>query len=745
MPVAVALLSAAILACEVLLMRLFSITHWHHYAGMVISVALLGFGASGTVLALGRERLLRRPRRWFGLAAGGFLVTAPVGTALALRIPLHPFQIIWQWEYAGALVAIYGLLLLPFTCGALAIGLALAQARETGRVGRVYAANLVGSGLGAVLGLGLCYLPWPAGLSEFKPLFVARAMGRTETVATRAHPLGRMEVVQCPSFRAVPGLSLNYRGGFPRQDVMFVDGDGGSAVNRDPWTAPETEYLDWLPNAAAYQVRAAHRVLVLGAGGGADLQQALRAGARDVVGVELHPAVAGVARAAVPEATVIVAEARTFLRRAHPPFDVIQFSLSDSVAAGALSTANENFLLTVEALTDAVRRLTPDGMLSLTRRVRVPPRDTIRLFATAVAALERGGVTNPAAHVVLLRGWATGTVLVKRSPFTPAELDRLRAWAKTRLFDTDYFPGATSADVNQLNVLSAPGHFEAAQAILGPGRAAFYRAFPFNVRPTTDAQPFFSHFFRWRAVRYTLDKILNDRTRITEWGYLLLVVTLAQAVAASVLLVGVPVGWHTWRHAPGPVVPVLVYFGALGLGFMLLEMVWLQRLGLLLGSPLYAATLVVATLLVAAGGGAAWSRRWSRGAFGPALVVAGLAVASSGVLPALFAVVGGAALWVRWLVGLAWLVPVGVVMGVLFPLGLARTDSNLVPLAWAVNGCAAVLGATLAGLLAMDWGFDVVTGIAAGCYLVAGVSGRWLAVANTSRLARGETCVRVRP
>ncbi len=725
MHLVIVLLSAAILAGEVLLMRLFSIVHWHHYAGMVISVALLGFGFSGTLLSFFRERMLARFRLWFGLAALSFLPAAWLCAWMALRIPLHPFQIIWRGEYAGALLAIYALLAVPFTLGALAIGLALARAREADRVGPVYAANLIGSGLGALLGLALCYLPWPVQVSEFKQLFVARAMGQTRTVWTRPHPLGRVDLMDSPAFRVAPGLSLNYRGDLPRQWVVFVDGDGASGVSLADWRTPEMEYVEWLPAAAAYQVRPAERVLVIGAGGGTDLQQALRAGAREVVGVELHPIVAAVARENVPQARVVVADARTFLRRGRDRFDVIQMALSDSVAAGALGTANENFLLTTDAFVDCLRRLSPDGVLAVTRRMRVPPRDTIRLFATAVAALERTGAAAPGEQLIFLRGWATGVVLVKHSPFQPVEIERVRAWAKSRLLDTDYFPGVTAADVNRFNVLAEPWHYEAATAVLGSEREKFFDGYRFNVRPTTDAHPFFSHFFRWRTARYTLDKILNDRTRISEWGYLLSLVTLGQAVVASLVLIGLPVLFARPR-VHGPTLPTFVYFAGLGLGFMLLEMVWLQRLGLLLGSPLYAATMVVATLLVSAGLGAAWSRRWERGARLPALVIAGLALASTVALPGLFAVFGGTAAPVRWIAGVTWLAPAGLVMGMMFPLGLSRTVPGLVPLAWAVNGCASVIGAVLAGVLAMDLGFNAVTTLAAACYVVAGLVWRRL-------------------
>ncbi|NQU10497.1 hypothetical protein HQ590_06895, partial [bacterium] len=294
------LLSAAVLAYEVVLLRLFSVAHWHHYAAMVISIALLGFGGSGTVLALAPRWWVARARRLVPWLAAAFLVLAPAGAALAVRIPINPFQMMFHYGYAASLVAVYALLLVPFLTGALAIGLALADARVRGGVGRLYGWNLAGSGIGALVGVWLGYIAWPVPVSEFKPLGLARVMAGTQTIWSKAHPLGRVDLLESPSFRVAAGLSLNFRGTFPAQQVLFVDGDGASAVCRTDWRGDDLAYLDWLPGAVAYAVTTPDRVLVIGVGGGTDLQQALRAGAREVVGVELHPVVAAVARATLP-------------------------------------------------------------------------------------------------------------------------------------------------------------------------------------------------------------------------------------------------------------------------------------------------------------------------------------------------------------------------------------------------------------------------------------------------------------
>src|SRR3712207_49213 len=135
---AVALLSAGILAYEVLLTRLFAIVQWHHFAYMIISVALLGFGASGTFVTLARARLERYPTAAFAGFALLFAVTAPGGFVLAQALPFNALEIVWDPRQLAYLLAIYAVLVVPFFGGATCIVLALAQPEAP--LARVYAA-----------------------------------------------------------------------------------------------------------------------------------------------------------------------------------------------------------------------------------------------------------------------------------------------------------------------------------------------------------------------------------------------------------------------------------------------------------------------------------------------------------------------------------------------------------------------------------------------------------------------------
>jgi len=707
------LVSAAVLAYQIVLMRMFSIAQWHHFASMIISIALLGFGLSGTVLSLWREQL----RRGLGWCVVGFVLSVPICTWLAQQIPFTALLIVWQPRQVLGLLVIDLVLLIPFTFGALVIGLALARAREERTVGRVYAINLFGSGIGAIAGLALCFLPLPVKISEYKGLSMALAMAGARTVWTAYHPLGRVDVVESPALRVEPGLSLAYTGPMPTQQVVFVDADGGSALDKGP-----IDYTDWLPSAASYAVRVAQKVLVIGVGGGTELRQALRHNAADVVGVEMHPDVARLAAEGAPAANVRVSEGRAFIRHSREHYDVVQISLLDSIGTSAtgIGAANESYLYTVEALEEFIEHLTPDGVLCITRWLKTPPRDELRLFATTVDALERLQVTEPAGQLIFVRGWATGTLLVKRSPFTNDEIAHVRRWADERLFDVDYFPGVAAVDVNRHNVMNEPTYFLAAQQLLFGDREQFFREYLFNVRPVTDDRPYFFHFFRWKTAPHLLRTMGREWLPFVEWGYVVLVATLLQATIASVILIGLPL-WFGRQRGEG-IRAVFIYFACLGLGFMFLEIMMLQKFTLFLGNPLYAATVVVATFLVFAGLGASQVGRRVRGATWPAVSIVALLAAESVGLPVLFRLLLASSDVVRVMASILVLAPLAFCMGMMFPLGLDKTPAPLVPWAWGVNGCLSVIGVVLASVLAMDFGFTAVLVTAAALYACAGAT-----------------------
>lgn len=861
----VALLSGAALGLEILWMRLLSIAWWHHFAYMVISLALLGYGASGTLLTLFRRRLLPRFRASYAVAATGFGLGAPVSFALAQRVPYSPLEVAWNPGELLGLAAVYLVLAVPFLCAGTAVGLALTRfaAAAGGAAGRVYGADLVGAGSGAAAVIGFLFVLPPeeallalgaaglgaAALAVLEPPVVARRHGvgaallalaavglvvvgpRTplaswvepevsqykglagalrvpgvRVVEERSSPLGLVTVVESEDvpLRHAPGLSLATSESPPEQLGIFIDADALTAVDRlavpssdgprpprekrpsrdsSPASASSNEsspgegspapcppgldaerrssfapvaYRDWMSTALPYHLLEHPEVLVLGAGGGGEVASALYHCASRVDAVELDPNVVALVRERFdefaghlyrrPEVRLHTAEARGFAAASERRWDLIQVALLDSFTASAAGThaLAESHLYTVEAVGELLDRLAPGGVLAFTRWLEVPPRGAVKLFATAVRALEERGVGAPEERLLLVRSWKTATLVVKERPFTAEELAAARRFARERWFDLAWAPGMEREEANRFNVQEEPYLHDAARAILAGGetRRRFFERYKFHVEPATDDRPYFFRFFEWGLLPELLALRGRGGTHLLEWGYPVLVATLVQAAVFGLLLIVAPLavlrrpsrgrGAGGLADRPGGLGRVAVYFGCLGLAFLFVEIAFIQRFTLFLAHPLYAVAVVLAGFLVFAGAGSAASgwlgERFPAGGRRPSAVglaagsVALLAVAYTVVLPPLFDRTAGLPQPAKVALALAVLAPLAFAMGMPFPLGLARTgrrEPAWVPWAWAVNGCASVVSAVAATLLAIHFGFTAVVATAAALYLVA--------------------------
>ena len=781
---AVALLSGSALAFEILLVRLFAIADWHHLAFLVISLALLGYGASGTLIAVARARLLRHFESTTAAAAAAFAAASVGAVLLSQRVALNSLEIFWSTRQLGLLFLLYLLFAVPFFCAATAIGLALS--RFGAESPRIYRADLLGAGIGAAAVTVLLYLVHPvtalrcvsaAGFaaaalfarrrwalpgavaaaailalpplafplrsSEFKELSQALRMPEARVIEERSSPLALLTAVESPAvpFRHAPGLSLAFTGEVGRQIGVYADGSGMTPVNR--WTGDRdtVSWLDYVPGAVLWHLGAPpRRVAVLGAGGGSDVLSALVHGATEVTAVELNPQMIDLVRSRFagesgriysdPRVRVVKGDARLVIRESASRYDAIQMAMLGSAGASAagVQALSENSLYTVEAMDEMTRRLRPGGVLAVTRWMQSPPREVLKLFATAVAAHERRG-TEAASRVALFRGWNTATLLVKNGAWSAGEIAALRRFCEERSFDLDVAPGVRRDETNRYNQLDGPVIFDAAAAILAGGDTAedFFERYKFDIRPATDERPYFFHSFRWSA----LPELLRLRARggipLLEWGYLVLAIGLLQALLASVVLILVPLLLFRRRGAGGePAWRLVVYFGAIGFAFLFVEIAFIQRLTFFLGNPVFSVAVVLASFLLFGGLGSGFAARvppW-RAAVVPA------AVALAAIVALIFVRSLTGPVWAipapaRLVLSVALVAPLAFLMGMPFPLGLRRLahgDAAAIPWAWGINGTASVLGSASATLVAVHFGFTVLVLFAAALYAVAGAS-----------------------
>jgi hypothetical protein len=772
-------------------MRLFSIIQWHHFAYMMISLALLGYGVSGAFIMLLQRPLLQRFAASYIINLTLFGICSVGCFLLAQHIPFNAEEVLWDARQTVWLLYTYLLLAVPFFFAANAIGLALIHYRA--RLSRIYAADLMGAGLGSigilvllfavlplqaltvlgVLGISAALLAiwelrqrlstvWlllplatvllmlPASwstleMSPYKGLSQTLLVKDTRIIAERSSPLGLLSVVESPTvpLRHVPGMSLNATAEPPAQLGVFIDGDGLSVITRYSGDRQALAHLDQLTSALPYHLRPVNRVLILGAGGGADVLQALYHHATDIDAVELNPQFARLVTTdyaefaghlyQAPGVTLHTTEARSFVTSSPGVYDLIQVSLLDSFSASASGqyALSESHLYTTEALAEFLQKLAQGGFLSITRWIKLPPRDTLKLFATAIAALRASGINDPGQQLILLRGWQTSTLLVKNGAVSAQDLERVRAFCAARSFDVAWYPGITRGESNRYNRLRDAWFHDAAQALLGEQRERFLDDYKFNLRPASDDQPYFFHFFKWRTLAEVLQLRERGGASLADAGYLVLVATLAQAVIASLLLILLPISLYQRRTNPAKQgvrrSMVMGYFFILGLAFLFIEIAFIQKLLLFLHHPLYAVAVVLSSFLVFSGLGSAWLGRISPGGRGRRLgqAVTGIVVLGTVYLLSLDPLLDHLAMLpdaMRILISVALIAPLAFCMGMPFPLGLGRLADHapdLMPWAWAINGCASVISAVLATLLAIHLGFSTVIAVALALYAMA--------------------------
>jgi hypothetical protein len=428
------LVSVAAIGYEILLMRVLSIVQWHHFAYMIISLALLGYGASGTFIAISKRWLEPRFELAFSVSALLFSVSIVACFVLGQIVPFNALEIVWNPRQFLNLAIVYLVYFVPFFFAASCIGLAFTCRRSL--ISRIYFFDLLGAGLGAMLIIGALFLLSPQNalvmlailallasalmavastprvpllaaqfillviflvglphhwlglrMSEYKSLNQTMQVIDTRVLSAFSSPLGLVTVVESPRvpFRHAPGLAINTRHAVPEQLAVFTDGDGMSALTRFDGNLEALAYMGDVTSALPYTLLDAPQVLILGAGTGADVLMALYHGAEKIDAVELNPQVSELVTDTYAEfaghlydderVTVHIEEARGFVVRSKEQYDLIQVALLDSFSASGsgVQALNESYLYTVEAIRKYLEHTATGGLLAITRWLKLPP------------------------------------------------------------------------------------------------------------------------------------------------------------------------------------------------------------------------------------------------------------------------------------------------------------------------------------------------------------------------------------
>ena len=765
--------------------RFFSVSKWYHFAFMVVSIALFGIGASGTFLSMFHSLVEKDINRLLVILSISFSATCAVSLAIANVIPFDPFRFAWDPLQLLYLLIHYVMLSIPFFFSGLCTSVILADMAE--KVSKVYFSTMLGSGIGALMvttvlsslscggtavlatSLGLIstlifalalprrtlftvsasvlisatlilslYPALEARMSPYKSLKIALTYPGSQILFTGWNAFSRVDVFESPYVRYAPGLSYEYQGTIPSQLGLTVDGDGLTAITHYDGSPESLEFTAYLPMALPYHIDGREKVLILYPGGGLDVLVALYHNAEEIVTVEINPTIIEVVRDRFgnfsghiyggERVMVEVAEGRSYVKSGNESYDLIQLSMAGNVAVSSTGVyaLSEDYLYTVEAMQEYYAHLTSEGLLCVTRWLLPPPREELRIVSLAVSALEGQGIDNPGGRIAAVRGWGTFTLLVKKSEFTQEEADVIREFCSDRKFDIVYLPGVSPSEVNRYNRFPEPYYYEMVKDILSSkDRQTFYADYVFDVTPVTDERPFFFHFYRWDKIVPIYESMGKKWQPFVEGGYLVPVVFI-QALILSIIFILLPLRrFRRLGVAPGRW-RLLSYFLFLGLGYMFIEIVFIQKFILFLGHPVYAVSTVLFSLLSFSGLGSYFSGRlkgWSDRPLAFVLPLLGAATVIYAIaLPFVFHQFLGRDLASRVLVSAATISPIAFLMGMPFPLGIVLTNERcpeLIPWAWAVNGCASVLGSIMPVMIALSAGFSAVILLGGVVYLAA--------------------------
>ncbi|MGA7462383.1 MAG: hypothetical protein WBW69_19270 [Candidatus Korobacteraceae bacterium] len=767
--VAVSLMSFAALLLELGLTRLFSVVLFYHFAFLSISIALLGLGAGAVFACLRREWL----SRWSTPQLGAVLCAASAAVIIGvLEVVVHSaVSLHLTWPNFWRLTIIYLASAVPFFLTGLLFSIVFARHAE--HVTQLYGADLLGGSLAclvlvpllnviggpntilfAAFAVCLAGVAWAAPGKRLFPAFLtvilalliaanfsnglidvvyAKGMKREAPLYARWNAISRVEVDQQGTGRAI-----------------VIDADAQtSLMNTDPhhWSDGYRRNLMSAAPSVANVLRPHGDFAIIGPGGGVDVLRAVANGSNNVTGIEINPIIAtNIMRDRfadytyhlyqIPEVHLHVSDGRSFVRDSQDKYDVVQMTLVDtwaSTAAGAFALS-ENNLYTVEAFREYFDHLKPEGMIAITRWEFAKPREALRVVSQAMEALREMGVQDSSQNFIVVSDGAPDTdgrpvvVLAKKSPFTMEEQKAV----------LDHIQGTNGQEPNlNLHVLYLPvtanqpgmAHPAFARLIRGQDARAFSAAYSYNVAPVTDNAPFF--FFTLKPEQVFRGSDQGGIDWKVNLGIAILGIVLLVSIVAVIAFLVLPLALSPETRS-GRSFRVL-YFIAIGLGYIMVEIAFIQRFVLFLGYPTYALTVVVFLMLLSSGAGSVISRHWfdepTRVSLALVFVIAALLIYIF-ALPHLLESLIGLSFIAKLLISASLLVPLGFAMGMPFPSGLraltssataeeSRAKHGAIEWAWAMNAASSVLGSVLAIVIAIQFGLTATLTCGAAAYVIA--------------------------
>lgn len=744
---------------------------------MIVTVAMLGIGLSGTILSLypGLRRLRNIPV--YGVFLG---LSVSLSYVISNRIPFDPFRLPLDKMQLFYILLYCLLISLPFLLAGLCVSTALSIRSE--KSGFLYASDLIGACAGSIIILlimknispekAIVLLPFLAfagsaiiarGLnklvplagavlnlfillspdlitlkvSPYKGLELALKYPGARHLKTFYSPFSRIDTFRSPIARYAPGLSLAYLDPLPDQTGISIDCGDISAVTESR-NRESLRFLEYLPSSLPYELNKMTNVLIIEPKGGLQVLLASYYGSENVHRIEIDPLIIDVLRREFGEISLGIHDANTWqgsgrawLKSSKITYDLIDIPFMSLYHPGSFGIG-EDYRFTVEAFEDYMRALRKEGFLSITLFITPPPRMELRIMNTLIEASKRIGLEDMDMRTAVIRTWDTVTIMIKKTPFSEAELKKIRAFLEKRRFDIVYLPDTIEDETNRFVKMASNDYFMAFQSLLkgrrapqkvsefsgNPNRKEFERAYTFDISPVFDDAPFFYYFIDLKKIK-EIYRIMGKKWQFFLEEGLLPFFLLLMIIPLGLLIIFMPAISIKKR----PPLYTLLYFAMIGIGFMFMEIPLIHRMILPLENPSYAFATVLTSILLWSGIGSILSER-IKSKISHVLIILFITIILYDylILDTLSYRLFNLPVLYRIIAIFLSLSALGLLMGLPFPLGikgLGEKIPEMIPWAWAVNGFFSVLSPVIAIILAIGIGFKAVILMGAIAYLIA--------------------------
>jgi len=731
-------ISAAALMLEVSLIRLFSVMQFYHFAFLVVSVALFGIAAAGTFMYI---KKLKKPLL---ISSVLFSISTFFGFLLLNTLQFDPVRASVDYLHVTRLLAYYIFLGLPFFFFGIIIVYIFSKYQKESN--KIYFYNLSGSALGsiavlplmgflgekiifavitialissafftkkkktktlaviAIFSLLLFFAPIKLNISDYKELKQALNYPNAEHISTEWNSFSRVDIVKSSFTRYAPGLSSEYRTRLPEQIGILVDAASMNSITQDK----NTDFVNHLPSSIGYQLTENPKTLIINAGAGLDVLSALK-NTDDVTAAETNKLIVNAVKKygefsgnIYNKANIIIDNGRSVVK-GDKKYDLIVISLAGNVLSSGFYGIAENYILTTEAFNDYYEHLTENGFLIVTRWLLYPPRESLRLFSLALE------IDNQAEKTAMLRSWTTSTLVLGKNTFNEDTNKKIKDFSNENKFDIIYLP--SEFEPNKYGKFKEPYYYQGIQNIL-KNKEKFYKDYLFDVSPVSDDKPFYFNFFKLSKFN-ELRRIMGESWQpFLDPGFLLFFL-LIQAVVLSLIFILLPLKFLKEIRIKKPV----VFFFLIGIAFMFVEIVLIQKFILLLGHTAYAVSTVIFSILLFSSLGSLLSQKMHKNKINFVLIILFfLIIIYSFLIPKITEFVITFSPITKIILSALIIAPLGFMMGIPFPTALRIINKKIIPWAWAVNGSASVLSTILATIISIFIGYSYVLWIAALLY-----------------------------